>query len=184
MTVNFMDFISQNQDGLYNFLVKLTNNPFDAEDILQNALIKISESISEVKEPDKIRTWAYTVATNAAMDYFRQQGKTQQLEYDDDIIVSCDKHQTIEDLIITDEMNKCIREKIDNIPVMYRTALILFYFEKLPITEIATICGATVSSIKVRLLRAKEIMNRILNSKCNLYYENDQFMCCQKDVDC
>jgi RNA polymerase sigma-70 factor (ECF subfamily) len=182
MVVNFLDFISQNKDGLYNFLIKLSSNPADAEDILQNVLIKISESISDVKEPDKIRTWAYTIATNAAMDYFRQHGKAQLLEYDDEILLPSDTNQTIEDLIITDEMNKCIREKIDTIPVNYRTALILFYFEKLPITEIATICGTTASSIKVRLLRAKEMMNRVLNNHCNLYYENNKFKCCQKEI--
>lgn len=183
MIVNFMDFISENHDRLYNFLIKLTNDPVDAEDILQNALIKISESISDVKEPEKIRTWAYKIATNAAMDYFRQHGKTQTLEFNEEINLLDDTHHTVEDFLITDEMNKCIREKVDTIPLNYRTALILFYFEKLPIAEIAAICGTTVSSIKVRLLRGKEMMNRVLKNQCSFYYENNKFMCCKKEIE-
>jgi RNA polymerase sigma-70 factor (ECF subfamily) len=175
-----MDFVSENQDRLYNFLIKLTNNALDAEDILQEVLLKIADSISELKEPQKIKSWAYKIATNAAMDYFRQNGKIPSLEYDDEIILTTDKFDTIDELIITDEMNKCVREKIDLIPVNYRTALILFYFENVQISDIAVICNTSVSCVKVRLLRAKEMMNRILNAHCHLYYENQRLMCCQK----
>jgi len=180
--VNFMDFVSENQDRLLNFLIKLTNNPLDAEDILQEVLLKIAGSISDLKEPDKIRSWAYKIATNAAMDYFRQNGKALQVEYDDDIILTDAKKDTVDDLIITDEMNRCIRDKIDLIPVNYRTALILFYFENVPIADIAAICETSVSSVKVRLLRAREMMNRILNAHCHLYYDNQKLMCCQKSL--
>lgn len=180
--MNFMDFVSENQDRLYNFLIRLTNNALDAEDILQEVLLKIGESISELEEPQKIRAWAYKIATNAAMDYFRKNGKMHCLEYDDDIILTTDKVDTVDDLIITDEMNRCIREKIDLIPVNYRTALILFYFENVQISDIAVICNTSVSSVKVRLLRAKEMMNRILNAHCHLYYDNQKLMCCQKQL--
>jgi RNA polymerase sigma-70 factor, ECF subfamily len=175
-----MDFVSENQDKLYNYLIRLTNNSLDAQDILQEVLLKIAGSIADLKEPQKIRAWAYKIATNAAMDYFRQNSKVHNLEYDDDIISTANEINTVDDLIISDEMNRCIREKIDLIPVNYRTALILFYFENVPVADIAAICSTSVSSVKVRLLRAKEMMNRILNAHCHLYYDNQKFMCCQK----
>jgi RNA polymerase sigma-70 factor (ECF subfamily) len=177
-----MEFVSDNQDRLYNFLIRLTNNALDAEDILQEVLLKVAGSISDLKEPQKIRAWAYKIATNTAMDYFRRNGKMHCLEYDDDIILTADNVDTVDDLIISDEMNRCIRDKIDLIPVNYRTALILFYFENVQISDIAIICSTSVSSVKVRLLRAKEMMNRILNAHCHLYYDDQKLMCCQKSL--
>jgi RNA polymerase sigma-70 factor (ECF subfamily) len=59
-------------DRLRKFLLSRVKNPDDAEDLLQEILIKTHKNISSVKEPKKFQSWLFKVARNTLYDYYRK----------------------------------------------------------------------------------------------------------------
>jgi len=176
--ISFESFAKEYSEPLYRYLRKLTGGGDEAEDILQETLIKIAGSLSDLKDISKVRTWAFRVATNTAMDFFRKSGKNSYIEFDENLYEPGADGGDIEDKIIQDEMNECIRREMSRIAPHYNTVLVLYFFEHMSIAEIANICDISVTAVKVRLHRGKKLLNRVLSEGCNFYYDKNSNICC------
>ncbi len=182
---NFESFARAYSEMLYNYLRKLTGNGEDAEDILQEVLLKIAGGLPDLEDPARIKTWAFRIATNAAIDFFRKHGKNEHILFDESMIGGNEADSDIEDMVIVDEMNECIRREIDRIPPHYRTVLTLHYYEHMTISEISRICDISEATAKIRLHRGKLLLNSILNDSCNFYYDkNCNIRCSSKPGQC
>ncbi len=175
---DFESFVKEHSDALYNYLKRLTGNGEDAEDVLQEVLIKIAERFSDLREPAKIKTWAFRIATTTAIDSFRKNGKSEHPAFDESLLDRAIAEDDIEDGVVVDEMNECIRNEISRMPSHYRTALVLFFYEHMTISEIAGICDISESSVKIRLHRGKNLLGNMLNEGCNFYYDRNSNMRC------
>jgi RNA polymerase sigma-70 factor (ECF subfamily) len=180
--VSIESFIRDYNDALYRYLRKITGSGEDAEDILQESLIKIAESLSSLNDPLKIKTWAFRIATNTAMDFFRKSKRANYVEFDEKLYEPDIMENDIEDKIIVDEMNECIRGEMSRIAPNYNTVLILYFFEHMSIAEIASICDISAATVKIRLHRGKKLLNKILAEGCNFYYDkNSNIRCSSKN---
>jgi RNA polymerase sigma-70 factor (ECF subfamily) len=179
--INFEAFVKEYSDILYSYLARITGSGADAEDILQETLIKIAASLADLKDPSVVKTWAFRIATNTAMDLFRKNGKYNIVEFDENIFEAEEPGSGVEDRVIVEEMNDCIRKEMSRLAPHYYTVLILFFFEHMSIAEIADICGISVSAVKVRLHRGKNLLKMILSEGCNFYYDkNSNIRCVSK----
>ena len=82
----FAAVIDEHLDRLYGYCVHLCDDRTDAEDLLQDTLVRAMRSFSGLREPQSIKTWLFTIATNGARDRWRARGRaptTVPLETDD-----------------------------------------------------------------------------------------------------
>jgi len=175
---SFELFVRQYSKPLYNYLKKLTGIGEDAEDLLQEVLIKIAERLPDLRDPAKIKTWAFRIATNTAIDFFRKRGKFDQVEFDESLLDGDAANSDIEDEAVVNEMNECIRGEMGRIAPLYHTTLVLYYFEHMAVPEIAKICDISVPAVKIRLHRGKRLLNRVLTEGCNFYFDKNSNMRC------
>jgi RNA polymerase sigma-70 factor, ECF subfamily len=181
---SFESFFREHGDALYNYLRKLTGQEEDAEDLLQEALVKIASHLSDLDDPTRIKSWAFSIATNTAVDFFRRRGGKDIVLFDERVHGGDTGSGDIEDRVIVDEMNECIRREMGRIAPHYHIVLVLHYFEHMSVAEIAEVCGISVSSVKVRLHRGKLLLNSILTKGCNFYYDkNSNIRCTPKPGD-
>ena len=71
----FADVARDHLDRLYGFCVRLTSNPSDAEDLVQETLIRAMRAYGELRDPSRAKGWLFAIATNARRDLFRAQGR-------------------------------------------------------------------------------------------------------------
>ena len=71
----FADVARDHLDRLYGFCVRLTSNPSDAEDLVQETLIRAMRAYDELRDPSRAKGWLFAIATNARRDLFRAQGR-------------------------------------------------------------------------------------------------------------
>lgn len=71
----FADVARDHLDRLYGFCVRLTSNPSDAEDLVQETLIRAMRGYGELRDPSRAKGWLFAIATNARRDLFRAQGR-------------------------------------------------------------------------------------------------------------
>ena len=132
---------------LYRFCLLQMKNPADAEDVLQDVLIKRLYQAPQFKSLEHERNWLFQVAINLCRDEWRHRRRSE-LPLEAAANVSLPPA----DLSLL-EQAACLSEK-------QRTALHLYYYEGYTVREIARLLGVTVPTIKMRLKRGREALRK------------------------
>jgi len=174
---SFEDVAYELSQPLTAYLGRMTGNMADADDLLQETLMRIAGGLSQFEQRSTVKTWAFKIATNVAIDSLRKTKKTRIHEFTED---DDDPHFDEDDPLILDEMNQCIREVIESLPPDYRAALVLYNLEGKSIIEIAKICNSTIATAKIRIHRAKERLREAMNRECDFYKSDDGNLRCDR----
>jgi len=177
----FQDVVRELSPSLRSYLERMVGDPATAEDLLQESLIKISKGLATFEGKSSLRTWAYTIATRVAIDYFRRPDQRQNIVELDEAQESWDLHADIGEAFIVDEMNACIREVIDSLPEGYRAALVLHDLEGLTAQETADICRTSLATAKARIHRGRKRLEKALERACTFYTEDEVLRCDRKN---
>jgi len=157
--LSFEDLAARFSKPLLADLVRMTRDSADADDLLQEALIRMARELPRLRSPEAVKGWAYRVATNVAIDFLRKNKRVQFEEFDDES-TAVDGEKL--DGLVVDEMNDCVRGVIDRLPPNYRAAIVLSQLQGLSVTETAAIMGTSVDAAKVRIHRAKARLKEAL----------------------
>ncbi len=176
--LTFEDLVKRYNAPLYNYLNKLAGD--SAEDLLQETMLRVSQSYSSLKDVASAKAWMFRIATNVAMDHFRSRRVDLQCDDGESEKIVDNSSKGIEESLIIEEMNDCISRIIGTMPQIYRAVMLLFHFEGLSIDEIASACDLSPSAAKVRLLRGKRLLKKSLNGACDFYYDDDSNLHCSE----
>lgn len=165
----FCQLVGNNKNKLYALALKMTANEQDAQDIVQDTLLKAIDKIDQFRGDASFGTWLYSIALNQSRAHLSKQRETELKDVEaylpgnganfegenHDIAGRLfdweDPHKHLENA----ELRQIINEAISELPDKYREAFLLRYFEELSIKEIAKIIKETDASTKSRVLRAK-----------------------------
>ncbi|MES9858779.1 MAG: RNA polymerase sigma factor [Sedimenticola sp.] len=173
---------------IQNYLNRFVNKE-DAQDLTQEVFAKVHANRDKYRGDSSIKTWIYSIAANTAKDYLRSKSYkaySRQVEiteidlkkYDDLSI----PEKLLEDEIDTDRMSECISEFIIRLPHNYSSILVLKEFEGLSLKEISGIFDITVSTVKVRLYRARARLKDELEQGCIISTDCDSRLTCERKV--
>ncbi len=164
----FMQLVSEHKTKLYNLALKMTGNEPDAEDVVQDTLVKAIDKIESFRGEAAFGTWLYAIALNEARAVLakRKHADLKPLEeylpgggqmdmHGKDVSAKLfdweDPHSRLESA----ELRRLINEGIAELPPMYREAFLLRYHEELSIKEIAKLIKESEAAVKSRVLRAR-----------------------------
>lgn len=71
----FADVVHEHVDRLYGFCIRLTGDPTDGEDLLQETLVRAMRAYPTLRESDRAKGWLFAIATNAWRDQLRARGR-------------------------------------------------------------------------------------------------------------
>jgi len=170
---------------LTGYLRKMVGNAADADDLLQETLMRIARGLPHFESRSSPKTWAFRIATNVAIDFMRKTGRVELMEFDESCRLAegdLATERDDEDRLVLAEMNACVREVIDSLPPEYGAVLVLFNLEGRSVAEVAEICGISVSLAKVRIHRGKGRLKKALDREC-VFYETTEgnLRCDRKD---
>lgn len=168
---------------IYRYLKRLVGET-DAEDLTQDVFIKVAKALVEFKNQSRLSTWIYQIATNTAIDRMRSSSFKQETDslnsigsdLNDKELISSKKYGSVDEQVIRKEMNECINGYILSLPQQYQAILLLSEVEGFKNAEIAEILNISLSTVKIRLHRAKEKLKKVLLENCNFYRTE----CCGK----
>lgn len=151
-----------------------------AEDLWQETLIRMDKGLSAFAGRSSIKTWAFSIAGRVAADYLRQPGRKARVVELGEVAEPIDPARAIDERIVVDEMNQCVRQVIDSLPSAHRAALILHDIEGLTAEQTAEICDSSVASAKIRIHRARLRLKDALNDQCSFYRDPDSVFRCER----
>jgi RNA polymerase sigma-70 factor (ECF subfamily) len=174
---SFEELAAELSPQLTAYLARMTGSAADADDLLQETLMRIARALPDFEGRSSPKNWAYRIATNVAIDFLRKNKKGKFSEFGQEEDRS---ELDEEDRMVLDEMNDCVRGVIDGLPPDYRAALILFNLQGKSVAETAQILDISVAAAKVRIHRAKARLKEALNRKCDFYASDDGNLRCDR----
>ena len=138
---------------------RIVANSQDAEDATQNALIAIVRALPNFDGRAKFSTWAYRIATNAALDEVRRMRRRP---------VPAD-HQTLTPPPVADRADAVgtqidVRGALEQLPEEFRVAMVLRHVADLDYAEIAVILEVPIGTVRSRLSRGREQLASLLGN--------------------
>lgn len=150
--------------SLKRFIIKRVANKQDADDILQDIFIKIHNNIGSLIDDNKIHAWIYSIARNTINDYYRKKHNNHEITgLPEDI-----KDDSYEELSANAEMASCLKTKIENLPEIYKEAILLTEFQNMTQKELSEKLGISLSGAKSRVQRARKMLKKMLLDCCHL----------------
>ena len=154
----YNELVKRYKDRLLNFVFRYFNNREQAEDVVQETLIKLYTHASYYKNIAKFSTWIFTIAKNNALTELRKNKRkqTDSLWTDDGKVIDINsKDQSldvkVQNEIAIDQLNKFL----DEIPENFRIAVVLRDFQELSYDEISKILEIPIRTIKSRINRGR-----------------------------
>lgn len=134
------------KDTVFRIALNYFGNTYDADDIVQDVLIKLYTSSKAFESEEHLRYWIIRVTVNACKNILRSPWKSKNVAYEQLSASLAFEHKEQSDLFFA-VMD--LREK-------YRTVLYLFYYEEFSVREISNILCIKESAVTTRLSRARE----------------------------
>jgi RNA polymerase sigma-70 factor, ECF subfamily len=153
---------------LYRLCFRFLNDVAEAEDAVQEVLLKALQSIDSFKGHSALSTWLYRIAVNYCLNIRRQWKWRSRLNLDflnESEIISEAAADNPHALVEKQEEKKLVQEAILQLPDRQRWAIILSRYENKSYQEIAEIMNCSVSAVESCLHHAKANMSRYLTKK-------------------
>ena len=140
----------------------------EVEDLVQDVFCKAYQELPHLRQPDKFAPWLARMAANQAQAWLRRCGVRQICQQNEDLVLGAADPHSPHSLLEIDESNEILWEALDRLTPEYRQVLLLYHFEDCPQQDIARFLGITVSTVKWRLLRARQSLKVKLDEVFNL----------------
>jgi RNA polymerase sigma-70 factor (ECF subfamily) len=183
--LDFSDVFREYQHPIYNYLLRMTQNKAVAEDLTQETFIRVHRSLPTFRGEARLSTWIYRIATNVSLDHFKRSGNRlvaqavslDEIEFEGEWVA--DRISTSpEKLADQSEMSECVQSFIHRLSPSYRAVLVLHDLQGLKNREIADVLDIPLSTVKIRLHRARNKLRESLNKGCDFNQdERNVFVC-------
>jgi RNA polymerase sigma-70 factor (ECF subfamily) len=175
----FATLARRHRDRVYRLALRITRDPQDAEDVLQETFLSVYRKLDEFREEAAFSTWLHRVAANHALMRLRKRRSSIQttsmdelgprFQEDGHLASPLGTFHTWDDGGLDAAERQEAREKIaravDELPEIYRVVFILRDVEELSTEEVAELLGIGVPNVKTRLHRARLMLRERLASE-------------------
>jgi len=162
-------------DALYRTALRMTRNAADAEDLVQDAMLKAYRFFNRFEQGTNIKAWLFKIMTNLYINRYRKQTRSPEEVSIDEMEDFALFHQMTEsgsyDLtrpdqkVFGDLFMEAVNAEIDQLPDEFRTVAVLSFIEGFSYQEIADIAGLQLGTVKSRLFRGRKILQNRLADK-------------------
>lgn len=166
---------------LYQFIRRRVADEATAEDLLQEAFLKIHCTRASLRDARRLEIWIYQITRNVIIDYYRSHHQAM-ISLDD--LEKLDLPEELPDDDIVGELLPCVRAMVLALPDQDRQALVLTEYQGLTQKELGERLGLSLSGAKSRVQRAREKLKQEVLACCHFELDrrghilNYQRRCC------
>jgi RNA polymerase sigma factor (sigma-70 family) len=164
----FASLMNRYRDSIYFMLLKMVNNPYDAEDLTIEAFGKAFKNIESYTPKYAFSTWLFKIATNNCVDFIRKkQVSPAPLDYFQDSIdnVTVNIQSDLpdpEETLINHQKIAALKVIVSQLKPRYKALIELRYYKEYSYEEISTELKLPIGTVKAQLYRAKTLLYNIL----------------------
>lgn len=161
-------------DALYNFAIRLSNDPNDAEDLVQDTIVKAYRFFASYERGTNAKAWLFRILKNSYINNYRKQSKQPfQVDYDEISTyyesVRSERSDTtdMEEIMYRELLDDEVTRALNRLPEDFRTVVLLCDIEGFTYEEIANMLDVPIGTIRSRLHRGRNLLRSSLTQYAN-----------------
>ena len=182
-----LDEMEQYRPAVTRYIRHLVRDAAEAEDLAQETFLRAHRQISTLRDPAALAGWLYQIASHASIDRLRQKAQAIQRQIGapvEDIPIADRDRPSPLTVIQQNEMSDCVQRYVADLSDPYKAVLLFHDVDGLTANEIAHLLQLPLTTVKMRLHRARQQLRVALNNACA--FERDErgvFICEPKPDD-
>ncbi|MFN4261731.1 MAG: RNA polymerase sigma factor [Gemmataceae bacterium] len=145
--------VEEHYASLYRYAYRLSGSAVDAEDLTQDAFCKAQMHWHQLREPERAKAWLFSILRNEYLHHVRAERQHRQVSLDS--LGDMAEPPTGEFPEVEPEQ---LQQALNELPEVYRTPIILYYFEDFSYRDIAEQMELPIGTVMSRLARAKAFL--------------------------
>lgn len=158
----FAELVRRYQDLLFRHAERMTGRPDDAEDVVQAAFIKAHRSLRSCRDPERVGAWLFRIGANACKDFMKSRRRSS-VPLDEIPGLSSDDDGPEREALLGTVRGE-IEKALQSLAQEQREAFLMKHVEGWSYTDMAENLGVSVSALKMRVHRAREELQVLLES--------------------
>ena len=151
--------VAEHYVALYRYAYRLSGSEADAEDLTQETFCKAQMNLSQLRQPERAKNWLFTILRNAYLHRVRTE-KQQPVSLEQVGDVPDVLPESLPD-IDPDQLQQALAE----LPEVYRTPILLYYFEEFSYRDIADQMDLPIGTVMSRLARGRKRLHTLLATR-------------------
>jgi RNA polymerase sigma-70 factor (ECF subfamily) len=161
-------------NALYGAAYRLTRNPRDAEDLVQDALLRAYRFWDSFREDSNCKAWLFKILTNTFINSYQKRKRSREIlnaataeqEATDGVLAHerSASQRSPEDLLVEQSLSEEVEKALGALPTDFRLAVVLCDVEGFSYKEIADIMECPVGTVMSRLYRGRKLLQKELKS--------------------
>ncbi len=147
---------------VYNVALRTLNNQREAEDLTQEAFVRVWKALPKFRADAQFRTWLYRIVTNLCYSRLpRLKNDLNALDPDDEVHLP-DGQQRVERQMLNRELQTQLIDAIKQLPESYRLLVTLRHVQGMSYAEIANATDMPLGTVKTGIFRARRELRKLL----------------------
>jgi len=167
---------------ILRYISSMVRDAAEAEDVLQEVMLRASRGYTELRAEEALTTWVFRVATHACVDHLRRRARRLPVETWtelDELVAYDDSLPSLEQTVERQQMSSCVQRLLGRLPDQYRSVLILADLEGLTAPEIGELLGLSLTTVKIRIHRARRLLKQELEAGCSFSCDERGVLVCE-----
>jgi len=164
------DLMERHAVPVFHFLCRMLNNEDDANDLAQEAFVRVFRARESFRSTEKFSTWLYTIAANLARNHLRWRARHPTVPFETATDSAAQPLTSVlpsdapgpDERALAAERALAVRDAVARLPDDMREAIVLCEWQERGVAEAAAILGATPKAVESRLYRARQILRERL----------------------
>ncbi|WP_217588257.1 sigma-70 family RNA polymerase sigma factor [Lentibacillus saliphilus] len=160
-----IELMNQYGDYLLRTAILLVKDYQTGEEVVQDTFVTAFEKIDQLQDEEKLKSWLTTIAVNGCRSRMRRWSwKNIRLHFDTsmELLEADESAVDPEEALLTKTADEKLSEAIQSLDYKYREIVVLFYFNELKISDIATYTHLKENTVKTRLKRGRNMLKDII----------------------
>ncbi len=162
---DFQDEIIPHLDSIYNFALRLTSDPDDAEDLVQDTVVKAYRFFNSYEKGTNAKAWLFRILKNSFINNYRKKSKqpnqvdySEVSEYYESVRSEQSETTDLEDQMYREMLDDDVSQALKSVPEDFRTVVLLCDVEGFTYEEIANMLDVPIGTIRSRLHRGRNLL--------------------------
>jgi RNA polymerase sigma-70 factor (ECF subfamily) len=159
--------------GMYSSALRMTRNPADAEDLVQETFLRAYRGFAGFQEGTNLKAWLYRILTNTFINSYRKKQREPKTVPDDNVedwylydrLAAQSSEASAEATVLETMPDEDVKAALDALPEAFRMAVLLADVEGFSYKEIAEILDIPIGTVMSRLHRGRRALEKALWEK-------------------
>ena len=173
--------MEQYRPAVTRYIRHLVRDAAEAEDLAQETLLRAYRQRTTLRDAAALESWLYQIATHVSIDRLRQRARTVERQVNapiEDLPIADRNRPSPLTIVQQTEMSECVQRYVADLSDAYKAVLLFHDVNGLTADEIAHLLQLPLTTVKMRLHRARRQLEAALNNACAFGRdERDVFIC-------